>query len=208
MGPFPCRFANTGLILLDTNLIIYGQQSWGIFDMKGNLVRKEKHDMKGQIMTMQMVETLENYSIITWSGNPEEPNMCLQTYKEKVPCNPLNGHSSMIMNQKQTRAFICENQETSTVTAFKYEDGYWVKEKEFEENLEPILMLELSKNEKWSYEAGSETFAKTSTSPTTWFSPRAISWRSLVFAKSSLSGIWTMAPSLSDLQPISRELLK
>merc|ERR1719244_1464496 len=57
-----------GLILLDTNLIIYGQQSWGIFDMKGNLVRKEKHDMKGQIMTMQMVETLENYSIITWSG--------------------------------------------------------------------------------------------------------------------------------------------
>merc|ERR1712013_208280 len=83
---------------------IYGQQSWGIFDMKGNLVRKEKHDMKGQIMTMQMVETLENYSIITWSGNPEEPNMCLQTYKEKVPCNPLNGHSSMIMNQ--TRCIV------------------------------------------------------------------------------------------------------
>merc|ERR1719206_1663443 len=33
------------------------------------------------------------------------------------------------------------------------EDGFWVKEREFEENLEPILMLELSKNEKWCYAA-------------------------------------------------------
>merc|ERR1711981_820409 len=70
----------------------------------------------------QMVETLENYSIITWSGKQEEPNMYLQTYKDKIPCNPLEGHSSMILNQKQTRAFVCENQEDFTVTVFKNEN--------------------------------------------------------------------------------------
>merc|ERR1712106_756036 len=96
--------------------------------------------------------------IITCSGDVEEPNMYLQTYKEKIPCNPLEGHSSMIMTQKQTRAFICGNPDDFTITAYQYENGFWVKEKEYEENTDPILMLELSKNEKWCYAATQKGF--------------------------------------------------
>ena len=66
-----------GLVVLDTNLVIYGQKSWNIFDQKGNLIRKSSYEGDGEILKMMMVDSLDNYSLITWSGDSNSPDMTL-----------------------------------------------------------------------------------------------------------------------------------
>ena len=143
-----------GLVILDTNLVIYGQNTWSIFDLRGNFVKNNKYGGGGEILTLTMVDTLDNYSVISWSGDPELPAMTLQTYRANIPANPLEGHSALALNTKQTRAFICgagEDQVNNNhqVSSFIYKDGFWVRDQTFRENEEIILMLELSKKETW-----------------------------------------------------------
>jgi len=139
-----------GLVLLDTSLIIYGQQSWAVFDLKGNLQSKKEFTEEGQqILTLKMVETLDNYSVISWTGDKEKPEMALQTYKSGLAVNTLKGHSAITMNEKQTKAFFCQTPGSYTVSIHEYRDGFWKRERDFETCDVEILMLELSKNEKW-----------------------------------------------------------
>lgn len=141
-----------GLVLLDSNLVIYGQYTWGVFDLKGNLTVKYEFSGPGQILWLRMVDSLDQYSVTSWTGDTVEgskPEMTLQTYKSGIPANPLDGHSVVIVNLAQNRAFICADLSNFTVSSFVYKDGFWKKERNFTENDSEILMLELSKNEKW-----------------------------------------------------------
>ena len=140
-----------GLVVLDTNLVIYGQKSWTVFDQKGNLQKTQAFEGEGEILKLSMIETLENYSLISWSGAADNPDMTLQTYRANIPANPLNGHCSIAINQKQTRAFICETPNTYRVSSHVYKDGFWVRDREFDDNTDPVLMLGISKNEAWCY---------------------------------------------------------
>ena len=110
-----------GLVLLDTSLIIYGQQSWAVFDLKGNLQSKKEFTEEGQqILSLKMVETLDNYSVISWTGDKEKPEMALQTYKSGLAVNTLKGHSAITMNEKQTKAFFCQTPGSYTVSIHEY----------------------------------------------------------------------------------------
>ena len=138
-----------GLVVLDTNLVIYGQRTWGVFDLKGILQSKKEFEEEGQqILSLKMVETLDNYSVTSWTGDKERPDMALQTYKAGIAANTLKGHSAITMNEKQTRTFLCQTKGSYTVTAHEYRDGFWKRERDFEACDVEILMLELSKNEK------------------------------------------------------------
>ena len=61
----------------------------------------------------------------------------------------LSGHSVITFNEKQSLAFLCDTKGSNSVSAYKVEEGAWVKARVFQENKENILMLELSKNEHW-----------------------------------------------------------
>merc|ERR1719397_1041780 len=140
---------NNTTILLNTSLIIYGQQSWAVFDLKGNLQSKKEFTEEGQqILSLKMVETPDNYSVISWTGDKEKPEMALQTYKNGLAVNTLKGHSAITMNEKQTKAFFCQTPGSYTVSTHEYRDGFWKRERDFEACDVEILMLELSKNEK------------------------------------------------------------
>ena len=140
-----------GLVVLDTNLIIYGQKSWIIYDQKGNLQRKSTFEGEGKILELSMLDELEDYSLISWTGDSASPQVCLQSYRSSIPTNPLKGHCSVIINKKHNRAFICETPQSFKVSSYIYKDGFWRREREFEENNESVLMLGLSKNEDWCY---------------------------------------------------------
>ena len=138
-----------GLVVLDTNLIIYGQKTWCILDLKGKKQKTHVFEGKGEINVIKMLETLDNYSMVSWTGNLNDPQMVLETFKEDVPMGALHGHSAITYNEEQTTSYLCDSIENKTVSAYKIEDGHWVKDRSFAENKDNIFMLELSKNEKW-----------------------------------------------------------
>ena len=72
-----------GICVLDTNLIVYGQHTWNVLDLKRNLITQTLSLSKGdgQIREIRMLESLENYSIISWSGDLNDPKMGLNTLK-------------------------------------------------------------------------------------------------------------------------------
>lgn len=140
-----------GLVILDTNLVIYGQKTWSIFDLRGNFVKNNTYDGAGEILRLSMVDSLDNYSVTSWSGDTEQPTMTLQTFRANIPANPLQGHSALALNIKQSRAFICGvgNTASHQVSCYVYKDGFWMRNNSFQDNEERILMLELSKSETW-----------------------------------------------------------
>ena len=82
-----------GMCLLDTNVVIYGQFTWGVFDLKAKLVEQKQYEGEGEILrwifcknetfgvensisfSMKTLDTLDSYSLVTWSGSQEDPNM-------------------------------------------------------------------------------------------------------------------------------------
>ena len=138
-----------GICLMETNLIIYGQVTWSIFDLRGNFKEKRQLEDKGHIHEIRMSDCLNSYTMISWTGNLDDPKMVLDTFDDGVSSHKLEGHSVIALNQKQTKAFLCDTDGCNTVSAYGVKDGQWVKERTFEENNEQILMLEFSKNEKW-----------------------------------------------------------
>lgn len=74
------------MCLIDTNIVIYGQKTWAIFNLKvglvwamirmqGKLVEKRQFEGDGEILSLRMLDTLDSFSMITWSGDLEKPRM-------------------------------------------------------------------------------------------------------------------------------------
>ena len=42
------------MCLLDTNIVIYGQFTWGVFDLKANLVEQKQYEGEGEILRGKM----------------------------------------------------------------------------------------------------------------------------------------------------------
>ena len=51
-------------MVLDTNLIIYGQRTWCILDLKGKITKTNFFVGDGEIHFIKMLETLDSYSMI------------------------------------------------------------------------------------------------------------------------------------------------
>ena len=44
------QLLSQGMCLLDTNIVIYGQFTWGVFDLKANLVEQKQYEGEGEIL--------------------------------------------------------------------------------------------------------------------------------------------------------------
>ncbi len=106
-------------------MVIYGQFSWAIFDLKGKLVEKKESEGEWEILELKMLDTLENYSLVTWQQEDGEGkskvSLELQTFRGQETALPLAGHTVVTTNSKQNRAFICRDTKDYTVSAFLYQ---------------------------------------------------------------------------------------
>ena len=68
-------------MVLDSNLIIYGQRTWCVLDLRGKLVKTNYFAGDGEIHNIRMLETLDSYSMISWTGDLADPRMVLETFK-------------------------------------------------------------------------------------------------------------------------------
>ena len=142
-----------GVVMLDTNLTIFGQRTYANFDMRGKLVKKNKFEGEGQIFTIKIRDSKTSYFVVSWSGNEEDehPKMELNGLLDGTTVAPLEHHTTIAFAKNQKKVFVCDNEENFTVTSYKLDvdEKVWKREKIFEDNTTRITMLELSKNEQW-----------------------------------------------------------
>jgi hypothetical protein len=68
-----------GTLLSDTQLVIYGNYSWALFNMKGKQVGTVKLDCpKRRIFLMDFISET-NYYVYLWNGDGEEPDLTFKT---------------------------------------------------------------------------------------------------------------------------------
>ena len=143
-----------GIYLLDTVLIIYGQRTWSAFDMTGKMIEK-KSVMRTDLILSIVMDTREDFSIISWSGNIKNPAMAIQTYK----LDPANGKSKIgqvlefnhviAINKNQNMCWVCPIEDSHNISMFAFRDKCWWREKDYPNNPHHLLMLACSQDEKF-----------------------------------------------------------
>ena len=132
--------------------VIYGHHSWFIFDMTGKPAWPISHinyPNTNQIFSLKML-SLTSYTVVSWSGDDSLADMGLQASVDGQLGALLACHTAVTINKKQTRAFVCDADDTFTISCYGIDAaGNWAKEFSFKENADNVLMLELSKEENW-----------------------------------------------------------
>ena len=135
-----------GIRLLDTNLIIFGSSSWSLLNLSGKVIRNTKIDRADSILEMKF-STASDYSIAYWSGDLAKTDMALETYKDDVKGETLEFFSVMVLNQEQTRVWVCPSNDAFDIVGYEYKDGAWKVYKTYQANPYPLIQLKLSVDE-------------------------------------------------------------
>ena len=154
---------------------MYGQHTWVVFDMTGKEVSRARASNSSKkrfsddrpILTMKM-ETLENFSIVYWSGDDTaaaDDDMSIETFKAGVKGSAsLSFCSVFALNRRQTKIWVCRDEvgerneqdnggggkkkkACGVIMYVHGDDGKWARSDELPEKKFPLLMLELSQDE-------------------------------------------------------------
>ena len=79
-----------------------------------------------------MLDCLESYSLVTWTGDLENPQLSLTTTKQEAAAERLNGHSVLTIDQTQCRAFLCDTTGSNPVAAYRFDQGGWQLQRRFQ----------------------------------------------------------------------------
>ena len=147
-NPFDSEEEIQGLCLLDDHLIIYSQNAWSVYTTSG---AQKKIENLGLFTIMNMIfMSLNDYSLICWSGEVSNPKMTLSTTKNGTESTSIvNFHSAFVLNSDQTKFWACGNPTTYDVSLFEFKDSGWKKIKDFAENKQILLQISLSKDQKY-----------------------------------------------------------
>ena len=76
---------------------------------------------------MTMLESLDHYCMVTWTGDQADPAMMLHTVRGEQQLPALTGHSVITYNEAQTLALLCDTPGSHTVAAYRAEAGEWIR---------------------------------------------------------------------------------
>ena len=137
-----------GLILLDTNLIIYGKYSWVLFDTEGTRIRLNRTSWSTPILEIRMI-SMNNYSFLHWSGDMNNTDMTLATYKDDDLIQPLEFHNGIALNKTQTKAWVCSKPDSNDIQMYEFRHGQWYVGKNYENKEHPLVEIKLSQDEQY-----------------------------------------------------------
>ena len=108
-----------GMVLLEGRLVIYSTRGWAVFDMSGTKLEEVRHPGPNCILKLQML-SLEQYSVIEWSGIEEDDTSGLQSVVDGKRLDHISCHGPIVINQAQTMAFLCDEPSNHTVSRCEY----------------------------------------------------------------------------------------
>ena len=112
-----CKFQ--GLALLDSCLVIWGHQSWVVYNMAGQ--EKGRRELpEGRSIRALRLETVERARIVTWSGDAENPDLALQSVSEEGWGRPLPLHTAFALSASLSLAFLCDDTKDFTISSYRY----------------------------------------------------------------------------------------
>ena len=149
-NPFRPSENIVGLVLLDTNLIVYGKFDWAIYTTSGKMVHMYKSNFIHQpILSMQMLST-EDFSITNWSGDASsDTSMILSTFKNGNEVSNLEFHSVFVLSCDQTKVWVCPSVASTSINMYEMREGTWNISAEYEDRSNPFLQLSLSTDESY-----------------------------------------------------------
>ena len=77
---------------------------------------------------MTMLESLDHYCMVTWTGDQADPAMVLHTVRGEQQLPALPGHSVITYNEAQTLALLGDTPGSHTVAAYRAEAGAWLRQ--------------------------------------------------------------------------------
>ena len=129
---------------MDAHLVIYGQFTWVVFNMAGKRLSSKKIFLETPILVLRM-ETLEDYSLVYWSGDESSPEMTLETHKAGKMGRRLRFHSGFALSKDQSKVWVCDGDDLChKVAMYAFVEHKWVRRRSYGDNKCPLLMLELS----------------------------------------------------------------
>ena len=141
-----------GLGILDSTLVIYGQTTWVTFDMSGKQQEKRKIFREDPILKIEM-QTKDDFSIIHWSGEINNPAMAIETYKDSKIGQVLEFNHAIALNKTQDYTWVCPSPDNYDISMYEFRNGCWWREKDYPKNPYPLLQLELSQVNSIAYYA-------------------------------------------------------
>lgn len=143
-NPLETNETVASICLLDTALIVYGQTTWVIFDTSGKQLEKRKITIEKPILSIEIENSKDDYSIIHWSGDAANPAMAVDTYKNGTNREILEFNYAIALDKTQSLAWVCPLPDKYDISMYNYRDGKWWREKDYPKNPYPLLQLELS----------------------------------------------------------------
>ena len=137
-----------GLVLLDTYLVIYGQNGFGRYSMGGKLLETKEFENASPILEILM-KPKRGTTFIRWSGDMNDSKMKLETTRDSVDGLPLDFHSAYVLDEELTRIWCCPTENSYMVAMFEYQNGCWLNQIEYSDNTHPLAQLSLSTAEDY-----------------------------------------------------------
>ncbi|XP_043496559.1 NACHT and WD repeat domain-containing protein 2 [Polistes fuscatus] len=155
-NPLPDEEHVCGVHLTNQHAFIYGKIGWYKFDLRGNLLGNYTNPEDSNKWPILHVEytNLDEYRIVFWSGNIEDPIMLLHTYKKKNALEVFHFHSAMVINNQKNTLYACTTKDVYKITKYVIDEtsAFWEKKEDipraYNDDVEYLLQLKLDKEEE------------------------------------------------------------
>ncbi|KAI4484543.1 hypothetical protein M0804_007109 [Polistes exclamans] len=156
-NPLPDEEHVCGVHLTNQHAFIYGKIGWYKFDLRGNLLGNYTNPEDSNKWPILYVEytNLDEYRIVFWSGNIEDPIMLLHTYKKKNALEVFHFHSAMVINNQKNTLYACTTKDVYKITKYVVDEtsAFWEEKEDipraYNDDVEYLLQLKLDKEEEY-----------------------------------------------------------